>query len=112
LFGRYLLPRIRASLRRSAVNATLALMTMRASVALKLPGATQLMRAPTIVGASYTVGASSENPYVFTMAPALQESIHYLLAQEPLTQPGRESWMGQIWEGWQCVCFSLVSFSY
>jgi hypothetical protein len=42
-------------LRRSAVNAKAAPMTMRASVALKLPGAMQLMQVPMIVGASYTV---------------------------------------------------------
>jgi hypothetical protein len=35
-------------------------MTMRASVALKLPGAMQLMQMPTIAVASYTVRLSSE----------------------------------------------------
>jgi hypothetical protein len=53
--GRYLSLRTRASLRRSAVNAKATPMTMRASVALKLPGAMQLMQVPMIVGASYTV---------------------------------------------------------
>jgi hypothetical protein len=51
----YLSLRTRASLRRSAVNAMPAPMMMRASVALKLPGAMQLMQVPMIVGASYTV---------------------------------------------------------
>lgn len=53
--ARYLPLRTRASLRRSAVNAIPAPMTMRANVALKLPGAMQLMQVPTIVGVSYTV---------------------------------------------------------
>src|SRR5260370_28408195 len=42
------------SLRRCAVNAMPAPMTMRASIALKLPGAMQLMQMPMIDGASYT----------------------------------------------------------
>jgi hypothetical protein len=51
----YLPLRTRASLRRSAINAKLALMTMKASVALKLPEPMQLMQVPMIAGASYTV---------------------------------------------------------
>jgi hypothetical protein len=56
----YLPLRTRASLRRSAINAKLALMTMKASVALKLPGGMQLMQVPMIAGASYTVRPSFE----------------------------------------------------
>jgi hypothetical protein len=51
----YLSLRTRASFRRSTVNVMPAPMTMRASVALKLPGAMQLIQVPMIAGASYTV---------------------------------------------------------
>jgi hypothetical protein len=44
--------RTRASLRPSAVNAMQAPITRRPSIALKLPGATQLMQVPMIVGTS------------------------------------------------------------
>jgi len=50
--ARYLPLRTRASLRRCVVNAMPAPMTMSASVALKLPGATQLMQVPMMAGAS------------------------------------------------------------
>jgi hypothetical protein len=56
---RYLSTCTRASLRRSAVNATAAPMTMRASVAPKLPGAMQLIQVPMTTGASYTVRSFS-----------------------------------------------------
>jgi hypothetical protein len=49
----YLPVRVRTSFRRSTVNAMLAAMTMRPSVAARLPGATQLMQLPIIAGASY-----------------------------------------------------------
>jgi hypothetical protein len=49
---RYFPLRTRAGLRRSAINAMPAPMTMRASVALELPGATQLMQVPMMAGAS------------------------------------------------------------
>lgn len=48
--------RARISLRRSATSATLAPIRMSASVALRLPGAMQLMQLPMMAGASYTVG--------------------------------------------------------
>jgi hypothetical protein len=48
----YLPVRVRTSFRRSTVNAMLAAMTMRPSVAARLPGATQLMQLPIIAGAS------------------------------------------------------------
>jgi hypothetical protein len=51
----YLSLRTRASLRRSAVSAMPAPMTMRASVALKLPGAMQSIQVPMIVDASNIV---------------------------------------------------------
>jgi len=50
--ARYLPLHTRASLRRSAVNAIPAPMKMRANVALKLPGAMQLIQVPMIAGAS------------------------------------------------------------
>ena len=56
--ARYLPLRTRASLRRSAVNAIPAPMKMRANVALKLPGAMQLIQVPMIVGASNIVRSS------------------------------------------------------
>jgi hypothetical protein len=49
----YLPVRVRTSFRRSTVNAMLAAMTMRPSVAARLPGATQLMQLPIIAGVSY-----------------------------------------------------------
>jgi hypothetical protein len=54
----YFLKRTRASLRRSAVNATPAPIKIRASVALKLPGAMQSIQVPMIVGASNIVRSS------------------------------------------------------
>jgi hypothetical protein len=51
-----------ASFRRSAVNAILAPMTITASVALKLPGAIQLMQVPMTDGTSYIVAVSFELP--------------------------------------------------
>jgi hypothetical protein len=62
LFVCYLSAHTRTSLRRSAVNAMPPLMMIRASVALKLPGAMQLMQVPTIAGASYTVRPSRNKP--------------------------------------------------
>jgi hypothetical protein len=62
-FGLYLPARTRASFRRSTVNVMPAPMTMRASVALKLPGAMQLIQVPMIAGASYTVRPSLKKPY-------------------------------------------------
>ena len=47
--------RTRASFRRSAVSAIPTPMTISASVALKLPGAMQLIQVPMIDGASYMV---------------------------------------------------------
>jgi hypothetical protein len=64
LFGRHFSLRSRASLRRSAVNAMRAPMTMRASVALKLPGTMQLMQVPMIVGASNIVRPSQRRAWV------------------------------------------------
>jgi hypothetical protein len=54
----YLPLRTRASFRCSTINAMLAPITMRATVALKLPGAIQLMQVPIIVGASCMVRPS------------------------------------------------------
>jgi hypothetical protein len=51
----YLPLRTRASFCRSAVNAMPAPMIISARVALRLPGAMQLIQVPMIVGASYTV---------------------------------------------------------
>jgi hypothetical protein len=47
--------RARASFRRSAVSAIPAPMTISASVALKLPGAMQLIQVPMTDGASYMI---------------------------------------------------------
>ncbi len=65
----YLSLRTRASFRRSTVNVMPAPMTMRASVALKLPGAMQLIQVPMIAGASYTVRPSLKRPYALDGVP-------------------------------------------
>jgi hypothetical protein len=75
--ARYLPLRTRASLRRSAVNAMPAPMTMRASVALRLPGATQLTPVMMMAGASYIALPSLRNPILQNARDPL-ESIHYL----------------------------------
>jgi hypothetical protein len=54
--------RTRASFRRSAVSAIPTPMTISASVALKLPGAMQLIQVPMIDGASYMVRVPSTPP--------------------------------------------------
>ena len=54
--------RTRASFRRSAVSAIPTPMTISASVALKLPGAMQLIQVPMIDGASYMVRVPSTHP--------------------------------------------------
>jgi hypothetical protein len=70
----YLPLRTRPSLRRSAVNAMAAMMTMRARVALKFPGAMQLMQVPMIAGASSTVRPSLKRYYPLDDPPS-RESI-------------------------------------
>jgi hypothetical protein len=54
--------RTRASFRRSAVSAIPTPMTISASVALKLPGAMQLIQVPMTAGASYMVRVPSTHP--------------------------------------------------
>jgi hypothetical protein len=61
--GDHLRARTRASFRRSTVSAMPAPITMRASVALKLAGAMQLIQVPMIAGASYTVRPFRQDTY-------------------------------------------------
>jgi hypothetical protein len=89
----YLPARTRASFRRSTVNVMPAPMTMRASVALKLPGAMQLIQVPMIAGASYTVRPSLKKPYPLD-GPQSGEVNPLSFARAWLAQPGRERGIG------------------
>jgi hypothetical protein len=74
----YLPVRARASFRRSTVSAMLAAKTMRPSVAARLPGATQLMQLPIIVGTSYTERPLSRKKLTPQMARNFGDSILHI----------------------------------
>jgi hypothetical protein len=95
----YLLARTRANFRRSTVSAMLAPMTMRASVALKLPGVMQLIQVPMIVGASYTVRPSLKISSLLD-GPQSNGVNPLSFAREWLTQPARECEMGLLSGSW------------